>query len=93
MLEKVHSSAIINNPAGLHARPSVKLSTLAKTFMSDVALSTVDDGVGWIDAKSVSSVMGLKIPAGKRIAIRAVGDDAKRAVDAILDLVERRFEE
>ncbi len=91
MLDEVQSSAVINNPTGLHARPSVKLSRLAKTFVSEVALSTADGG--WIDAKSVSSVMGLKIPAGKRIAIRAVGGDAKRAVDAILDLVERRFEE
>lgn len=92
MLDEIQSSAVIHNPAGLHARPSVKLSRLAKTFASDIALSPVDDD-SWIDAKSISSVMNLKIREGKGIAIRAVGGDAKLAVEAIVGLVQRRFEE
>lgn len=92
MFDEIQSSAVITNPAGLHARPSVKLSRLAKTFASDITLSPVDRDF-WINAKSVSSVMNLKIPAGKGIAIKTVGGDAKLAMEAILGLVERRFEE
>lgn len=83
---------IITHAVGLHARPSVKFTKLAKTFKSGVEVS-VNDTAAWIDAKSIVKVMGMKAPEGARLHIRADGDDAQQAVLALRDLVQRDFGE
>lgn len=88
----IEGSAIITHEIGLHARPSVKLTKLAKTFESAIHLSS--DGVdGWVDAKSIVRVMGLKLREGSTVHFRAEGPDAVAAVDALIGLVKRDFDE
>ena len=48
--------ALITNHAGLHARPAVKLTKLAKTFAASVRLRVGTEGK-WTDAKSVARVL------------------------------------
>jgi phosphocarrier protein HPr len=85
-------STIITHEIGLHARPSVKLTKLAKTFEAQIHLS--GDGVaGWVDAKSIVRVMGLKLREGTRVHFRAQGPDAEAAIDALIGLVKRDFDE
>ena len=79
----------ITHPTGLHARPAVKLTLLAKTFPVPVELALTPDGP-WIDAKSVVKVMALKAPHGAVLHVRA-GDPA--AVAALVDLVRRGFDD
>ena len=81
----------IEHEIGLHARPSVKLTQLAKTFASKIEFSSSPDGP-WLDAKSIVKVMGSKTPKGSMLHFRAEGADAAAAVQALVALVERDFE-
>ena len=88
----VTGSALLTNAVGLHARPSVKLTQLAKSFSSAISVAT--DAAGpWIDAKSPVKIMRVKAPKGTTLYFEAVGEDASLAVAALVDLVERRFDE
>jgi len=88
----IEGSAVITHQVGLHARPSVKLTKLAKSFASSIAISA-DGTNGWVDAKSIVRVMGLKLREGATILFRADGPDAQAAIAALIGLVERDFDE
>jgi len=93
MSETAIKAAIeITNPTGLHARPAVKMTKLAKSFAAKVQLA-FDDAGPWIDAKSVVKVMALKAPKGAVLHFVADGADAGDAVSALVDLVRRDFDE
>ncbi len=83
---------VIAHEVGLHARPSVKLTKLAKTFASKIELGLGEDGP-WIDAKSIVKVMAFKAAKGSTLHFRAHGGDATEAVQALVDLVRRDFDE
>jgi phosphocarrier protein HPr len=80
----------LSHEAGLHARPAVKLTKLAKRFASAIAMSTSDEGP-WIDAKSIVKVMAAKTPRDSVLHFRAEGPDAEEAVQALVGLVEQDF--
>ena len=87
---QAQGSVLLFHAAGLHARPAVALTKLAKTFRSKVQVAA--DAAGpWIDAKSVVKVMGMKTPAQTLLHLRAEGDDSQAAVDAIVKLVNDDF--
>src|SRR5215831_16632693 len=77
---------------GMHARPAVKLTKLAKKFQAHVAIR-VDGAADWINAKSVAKVMAMRAAHGSTIEIKALGEDAKAAVTALVDLVAADFPE
>ena len=83
---------LINHEVGLHARPSVKLTKLAKGFGARVLMALDEEGP-WIDAKSIVKVMATKAPKGSTLYLRAEGDDAEDAIEALVGLVERDFDE
>ena len=84
-------SALLTNDVGLHARPSVKLTQLAKRFAASMEFS-LDAGGPWVDAKSPVKVMRFKAAKGATLHFRAKGSDAGAALAAILALVERGFD-
>ena len=86
------AQVLITHDVGLHARPSVKLTKLAKGFASRIVLA-LEAGGPWIDAKSIVKVMAAKAPKGSTLYLRAEGDDAGDAIEALVDLVERDFDE
>jgi phosphocarrier protein HPr len=83
---------LITHEVGLHARPSVKLTKLAKGFGSRIVLALGEEGP-WIDAKSIVKVMATKAPKGSTLYLRAEGDDAGDAIEALVGLVRRDFDE
>jgi phosphocarrier protein HPr len=80
----------LRHEAGLHARPAVKLTKLAKKFVSRISMSTSDKGP-WIDAKSIVKVMSARTPRNTMLYFRAEGADAEHAVQALAALVEQDF--
>jgi phosphocarrier protein HPr len=92
MNSRASGSIVLMHAVGLHARPSVKLTKLAKSFASTIRLGTRPNGP-WIDAKSIVKVMAAKVPQGTEIHFEAEGSDASAAVAALLGLVERDFDE
>ena len=85
-------SVLLSHAIGLHARPSVKLTKLAKMFVSNIELAAAEIGP-WIDAKSIVKVMGAKVPQNAILRFRATGPDAAEAVRSLIRLVERDFNE
>ncbi len=80
--------------AGMHARPAVKLTKLAKKFQAQIAIRVSDAGsIDWINAKSVAKVMAMRAARDSIIEIRAIGVDAEAAVAALVDLVATDFPE
>jgi phosphocarrier protein len=85
----VEGEAVVRDPTGLHARPAVKLTKLAKGFAATVRVRAGDGA--WVNAKSPNAVMKLKARHGELLAFQAEGDDAADAVGALVALVERDF--
>jgi phosphotransferase system enzyme I (PtsI) len=88
----IAAEALITNPTGLHARPAVKLTKLAKTFTAAIRLRVGPEGK-WTDAKSVARVLALKAPMGQTLFFEADGGDAREALASITELVGRNFDE
>lgn len=86
------AQVLITNEVGLHARPSVKLTKLAKGFGATIRLAVAEQGP-WVDAKSIVKVMATKAPKGATLYIQAEGDDADDALAALVGLVRRDFDE
>jgi phosphocarrier protein len=88
----VVGEAVIRDPTGLHARPAVKLTKLAKGFAADVEIRAAG-AEAWVNAKSPNAVMKLRAGHETALAIRASGPDAGAAVAALAALVEANFDD
>jgi phosphocarrier protein len=80
----------ICNTRGLHARASAKFVKLASSFESEVKVTR--DGQT-VDARSIMGLLMLGAGMGCDVQIRAEGADAAAAVEALADLVARKFDE
>jgi phosphocarrier protein HPr len=80
----------IANKLGLHARAAAQLVHLANRFASEIRLSKEGTEVS---GKSIMGVLMLAASKDSSILVRAAGPDAVDAVDAIGDLIARKFGE
>jgi phosphocarrier protein len=80
----------IVNERGLHARASAKFVKLAAAFDAEVTVSR--DGTT-VDARSIMGLMMLAAGIGSTIEIAADGPEAQPALDALVELVQGRFDE
>jgi phosphocarrier protein len=92
MSEWVSGSVLITHAVGLHARPAVKFTKLAKAFSSVIEIAANADGP-WIDGKSIVKVMAMKAKGNTHLHLRAKGADAADALASLTDLVTRGFDE
>jgi phosphocarrier protein HPr len=88
---RASGDAVVQDATGLHARPAVKLTKLAKSFAAEVRVRAA--GADWVNAKSPNRVMKLKARYGETVAFEAEGPDAADAVSALVALVERNFDD
>jgi len=72
---------------GLHARPAAQFVKKAKEFASEIVV--VKDGTE-ANAKSSLRLMTLGAKKGDKVTIRAEGDDAEEAVDALVALISSK---
>lgn len=86
------ATVTITHATGLHARPAVKFTKLAKTFAT-AEIRLRGAGGPWIDAKSIVKVMALKLRTGSVLELEAEGGSAEAAIAALRGLVERDFDE
>jgi phosphocarrier protein len=80
----------ICNARGLHARASAKLVKVASGF--DAEVEVVKDGQA-VDARSIMGLLMLGAGIGSDVEVRATGDEAQAALDAVVALIEARFDE
>ena len=80
----------IINKLGLHARASAKLTELASQFPCQIWISRNGRRV---NAKSIMGVMLLAAGPGATVLVRVDGEDEAAAMQAVVDLFERHFDE
>ena len=80
----------IVNKLGIHARPAAEIVKTAGKFKSSVTIIRDDLEV---NAKSIMGVMMLAAEYGSTITLRAVGDDAEAALDALSAVIANKFGE
>ena len=80
----------IINKLGLHARAAAKLVKVASAFEADIDIEREGHKV---NAKSIMGVMMLAASQGTTLTICIDGSDEVEAMDAVLDLINNRFDE
>lgn len=90
MTDPVVAIVGICNQRGLHARASAKFVKLASTFDSEIRVTR--DGVT-VNALSIMGLLMLGAGNGCDVHIEAEGPDAAEAIEALSDLVNRKFDE
>jgi phosphoenolpyruvate-protein phosphotransferase/dihydroxyacetone kinase phosphotransfer subunit len=83
----------IENPHGLHARPAARLVSELGGLDASVALRNLTNGAGPVPASSLSRVATLAALRGHEVEVRATGPQAHEAVEHLLTLAKRRFDE
>lgn len=86
MLER---RATVKNKLGIHARPAALLVQAAAKFTSEITLEK--DGLA-INGKSIMGVMMLAAEVGSVITVRVEGEDARTAMDHIVEMIESKFD-
>lgn len=87
--EQVRKVEIINR-LGIHARPASLFVKKAQEFSSEI---TVEKDKMKVDAKSIMGLLTIEGYMGAVLTIRASGEDAKQALDALEELVKNKFYE
>lgn len=80
----------IINKLGIHARPAAQFVKLASKFDADIVVEKDGEEV---DGKSILGLMMLAVGPGSKITITAEGKDEQEALNALEDLISRKFEE
>ncbi len=80
----------VDSPQGLHARPAHMLVNVAKQYESGIEI--IRDGES-VDGKSILSILTLAAEQGVQLTIRATGEDADDALEAIAELFQSGFRE
>ncbi|MBF0208544.1 MAG: HPr family phosphocarrier protein [Oligoflexia bacterium] len=80
----------ILNETGLHARPAGILVKAASSFKSNIEIKT-EKAV--VNAKSIMSVLSLGLTKGSKITIIAHGEDEEIALNSLVALIEKKFEQ
>jgi phosphocarrier protein len=80
----------IANKLGIHARPAAEIVKAAGKFKSSITIVRDDLEV---NAKSIMGVMMLAAEFGATVILRATGEDAEAALDALAAVIAAKFGE
>ncbi len=82
MKEKI---IVINNETGIHARPAGLIVKEAQKYKCDIFLVKNESQY---NCKSIMNILSLGGKKGDELLIRAIGEDAEAAVEALSRLLE-----
>ena len=77
-------SIVVAPEEGLYARPAAEFVKKSKQFDAEITVTKDDQEA---NAKSSLKIMTLGAKKGDEIVIRAEGDDAEEAVEALVELI------
>lgn len=86
----------VATPTGIHARPAARLVETAARLSeagADVQLRNLTTGSGPVAGDSMLEVMTLGAELGHEVEVTGAGPDGQRAVEEIVALAERNFDE
>lgn len=87
----VTEKVVIKNRAGLHARPASLIVQEASRFSCALFLIKEDDTR--VNAKSIMNLLTMGASYNTEIMIEADGPDEQEALDSLVALFNRKFEE
>ena len=82
--------ATIRNQKGLHARAAAKFVKVANGYDAEIR---VIKGETDVCGRSIMGLMMLAAGIGCEIELRAIGPGAGSALTALVDLIDRKFDE
>ncbi len=88
--EELRRTAAIGNRRGLHARAAAKFVKLCAGFDAQVTVSHRGTEVSGL---SIMGLMMLAAAPGCSVEIRAAGPEAGAALAALVELIDRKFDE
>jgi phosphocarrier protein HPr len=77
---------IINNINGLHIRPAALFVKEAKSFISDI---TITSNGKTVNAKSLFKIQTLGMTKGTSIILTAYGKDEKEAIEHLIKIIKK----
>lgn len=86
----VERTVTVVNKLGIHARPAAEFVKVATKYAADI---TVSKDVFKVNGKSILGVMTLAAECGSELTLRAEGDDAEHAIEALSALLTKEFGE
>jgi phosphotransferase system HPr (HPr) family protein len=82
-------SAVIQNKAGIHVRPSGVIMGEISDFGGTISLES--DGVS-VELTSIMALLSLGLVQGSEVIIKVEGDNEEAEADRIAALLERNFD-
>jgi multiphosphoryl transfer protein len=92
-VDAVTATFTVENRHGLHARPAARLVGEVRRLDATVTLRNATTGSGPVPAGSLSRVGTLGVLRGHVVEVAASGRQAQAALDHVLALARRRFDE
>lgn len=83
----------VRHEAGLHLRPAALFLQTAGAHESDIRVRNVTRDTPFKNAKSMLDVMSLAVKQGHIIELKAEGEDAEAAIEALRELIDSNFGE
>ncbi len=80
----------IRNQRGLHARAAAKFVRTVEAHEAEVSVTKDDTEVA---GNSIMGLMMLAAGPGTQVELRASGEQAEASLDALEDLIARKFDE
>jgi len=92
-VDELTASFVVANPHGLHARPAARLVQEVRRRDAHARLRNRRTESEWVDAASLSKIATLGVRGGDEVEIRVSGSQAAEALDHVLSLAARNFDE
>jgi phosphocarrier protein HPr len=89
MSKSVEGEFTVRSSLGLHARPAGRFVALVADFECEISVGKGDE---WVNGGSVLSILSLAAAEGTVLRVRAMGNDAERAVELLGALLESEEE-
>jgi phosphocarrier protein HPr len=81
----------IINKLGLHARAAAKFVGVAGRYSCQIRVGRAPESM--VDGKSIMAVMMLAAGKGTEIQLNTEGEDDQAALDALVELINNKFDE
>ena len=89
----IRATFAVTNAHGLHARPAARLAAEVRTLDARVRVRNATTGSAWVPGSSLSRIATLGALSGHEVEVSATGSQAREAVDHVLALAARQFDE
>jgi len=89
-VKALHRTVTIINQRGLHARAAAKFAQVSSGFDAEINVSRTGQTVS---GRSIMGLMMLAAAMGCTVELDISGNEAEPAMQAICQLIERKFDE